>query len=122
MQVYETKTRFFIVGSNRHKTKFRLLKLDRTDLTELSVSEDPFFYSRKQIQDLLNMIDTGNKGSGGLKKTCVAFGLVGASHQLFVLIVVTLGRFCAIPLWLLLIINNQETETGGNWRTLCVWY
>lgn len=65
------------MGSNRAKTKFRLLKLDRTDLNELSVSEDHFFYSRRQIQELLSMIDTGNKQLGGLKKTCVAYGIVG---------------------------------------------
>lgn len=65
------------MGSNRTKTEFRLLKLDRTDPISLHVTEDSTVYSRTQIKELLTMIDEGNKSYGGLKKTCSAYGIIG---------------------------------------------
>jgi len=50
---------------------------------ELLVTDDKVEYSRKEIRDLLQMIDVGNrlrvtqKGSIGLKRTVSAFGIVG---------------------------------------------
>jgi hypothetical protein len=67
----------YLVGSNKAKTQFRLLKIDRTYPKDLVVSEDTSIYSRKEIHELLNMVDEGNKKNGGLTETCVAFGIVG---------------------------------------------
>ena len=45
-------------------------------------------YSRAEIQQLLEMIEHGNKASGGMKKTCVAFGVLGPSRARVLLVVV----------------------------------
>lgn len=54
-----TYQRFYLVGSNRVKTKFKLLKIDRTyggePNYEISINEDATEYNRSQIQELLSM-------------------------------------------------------------------
>ena len=59
--IYETKTRFFIVGSNEDQTKFRILKIDRTEPKELNISDDNIVYNEKEIRNVLTMIDVGNR-------------------------------------------------------------
>ncbi|KYQ90630.1 putative sac domain-containing inositol phosphatase [Tieghemostelium lacteum] len=73
--LYETKTRFYLVGSNKIKNRFRLIKIDRTDENDVVISEDPTEYNKEQIQDLLTMI--GNANKEGLSLVCSAYGLLG---------------------------------------------
>ncbi|XP_076466433.1 polyphosphoinositide phosphatase-like isoform X2 [Babylonia areolata] len=81
--LYETKARFYIVGSNKIESRFRVLKIDRTEPRELVISDDKAEYSRTEIRSVLSMIDGGNKskraaqGSVGLSKTTSAFGIAG---------------------------------------------
>jgi hypothetical protein len=56
---------------------FRLLKIDRTETNNLAISDDPALYSKREIQQLLDMVHEGNKKNGGLTKTCSAYGIVG---------------------------------------------
>ena len=42
--VYETKHRYYVVGSNPEQTKFRVLKIDRTEPRELLVIDDKLIY------------------------------------------------------------------------------
>ncbi len=53
--------RYFLVGSNNTETKFRLLKIDRTEPKELVIFDDKIVYSAKEIREILNMIDDGNR-------------------------------------------------------------
>ncbi len=53
-------------------------------------------YSRVEIQQLLEMIEHGNKASGGMKKTCVAFGVLGPLHVCVVLHVVSCRVVCVV--------------------------
>ncbi|KAK7474795.1 hypothetical protein BaRGS_00033976 [Batillaria attramentaria] len=81
--LYETKARFYIVGSNKIETRFRVLKIDRTEPRDLVIQDDKVEYSRTEIRSVLSMIDGGNKskraaqGSSGLSKTTSAFGIAG---------------------------------------------
>ncbi|KAK7108164.1 polyphosphoinositide phosphatase-like isoform X2 [Littorina saxatilis] len=81
--LYETKARFYIVGSNKIETRFRVLKIDRTEPRDLVINDDKVEYSRTEIRSVLSMIDGGNKtkraaqGSAGLSKTTSAFGIAG---------------------------------------------
>ncbi|CAH1788511.1 unnamed protein product [Owenia fusiformis] len=80
--VYETKARFYIVGSNNTETKFRVLKIDRTEPKELVVTNDNVSYSPQEIRNLLHMIDVGNRSkstasNAGLPRKASAFGIVG---------------------------------------------
>lgn len=46
---------------------------------ELSVVEDETVYTGRQMSDMLQMLEGGNKGSGGLGKGRVFFGVAGLS-------------------------------------------
>jgi len=61
MALYETKSKFYLVGSNNTQTSFRVLKIDRVDPKNLEVSDDNTVYTTKEIRELLTMIDVGNR-------------------------------------------------------------
>ena len=64
--LYETKQRWYLVGSNLTRTQHRLLKIDRTTLTSLSINEDYTTYTTSELDSVLHMIHTGNAASGGV--------------------------------------------------------
>lgn len=76
--LYETASRYYLVGGDIVDRKFRILKIDRTaDSGDLSVTEDDIVYTKKEMNQLLNTVDDGNKASGGLKLKCSTWGLLG---------------------------------------------
>ncbi|KAJ5948630.1 Polyphosphoinositide phosphatase [Penicillium verhagenii] len=76
--LYETATRFYMVGINLSETRFRILKIDRTtESGELSIIEDEMIYTKREMVQLLDAIDDGNKSSGGLVQKCSAWALLG---------------------------------------------
>ena len=76
--LYETASRFYLVGGDIVDEKFRILKIDRTtESSDLNITEDDIVYSKKEINQLLNAVDDGNRSSGGLKLRCVYWGLLG---------------------------------------------
>ncbi|KAG9290856.1 hypothetical protein G9A89_011005 [Geosiphon pyriformis] len=75
--LYETKANYYMIGSNQSDNRFRILKIDRNSANELNVIEDDVIYSKQQINDILTVLDEGNKISGGLKKVSCVFGIVG---------------------------------------------
>jgi hypothetical protein len=76
--LYETSARFYLVGADIMDKHYRVLKIDRTSPPgQLNIFEDDIVYSKREMNRLLNAIDDGNKGSGGLKLKCSAWGLLG---------------------------------------------
>ncbi|XP_076628632.1 polyphosphoinositide phosphatase FIG4 isoform X3 [Colletes latitarsis] len=82
--LYETKSRFYLMGSNNALTRFRVLKIDRTEPKELIVVDDKREYTKDEIKDLVYMIDMGNltragqrSNMGGVSRVISAFGIVG---------------------------------------------
>ena len=76
--LYETATRFYMVGINLAETRFRILKIDRTSESgELSIIEDDMVYTKREMVQLLDAIDDGNMSSGGLRQKCSAWALLG---------------------------------------------
>ncbi|KAJ1912407.1 phosphatidylinositol-3,5-bisphosphate 5-phosphatase [Tieghemiomyces parasiticus] len=75
--LYETRTRYYIVGSNPSDTRFRVLKIDRTTTQSLQLVEDDVVYSKAEITDLLAMVDQGNRATGGMQQVVTAYGIVG---------------------------------------------
>lgn len=77
--LYETASRFYIVGGDVTEKRYRILKIDRTndDTSELSITDDKTVYTQKDMNQLLDTIDDGNKGTGGLKLRCTTWGLLG---------------------------------------------
>ncbi|KAK1311135.1 Phosphoinositide phosphatase SAC1 [Acorus calamus] len=40
-RLYETRARFYLIGCDRRKRNYRVLKIDRSEPSDLSISEDP---------------------------------------------------------------------------------
>ena len=77
-QLYETTSRFFLVGMDVMDKNYRILKIDRTvESGDLSLAKDDIVYTKKEVNQLLSAIDEGNKASGGIKLRCSAWGLLG---------------------------------------------
>ncbi|KAI0086625.1 SacI homology domain-containing protein [Irpex rosettiformis] len=90
--LYENRLRFFIVASNTSDSRHKIIKIDRSavgsssqggtdevpdDPYSVGVVEDDALYSGKQMSEMLKMLEDGNKGSGGLGKARVFFGIAG---------------------------------------------
>lgn len=76
--LYETATRFYLVGADVMDRRFRILKIDRTvEMGDLSIVEEDIVYTKNEMSHLLNAIDDGNKSSGGMKLRCSSWGLLG---------------------------------------------
>ncbi|KAF3772323.1 Phosphoinositide phosphatase [Nymphaea thermarum] len=69
--------RFYLIGSDRLKMFFRVLKIDRSEPSELNVSEDPVVYSPLEIKNLLQRISEGNRATGGLTFVAKVYGIAG---------------------------------------------
>jgi hypothetical protein len=80
--LYETKRRFYIVGTNTSDSIHRVLKIDRTSpQEELNIIEDKTVYSEKQLKQLLRMLDDGNRHTGGFTQAGVFFGIAGTAEN-----------------------------------------
>lgn len=81
--LYETRARYFLVGSNHAQTKHRVLKIDRTEPKDLVIIDDKHVYNQQELRELLGRLDLGNrtkigqKGSSGLSRAVTAYGVVG---------------------------------------------
>jgi phosphatidylinositol 3,5-bisphosphate 5-phosphatase len=76
--LYETASRFFLVGGDVLDQRFRILKVDKTEEVDaLFITEDETVYTKEEMTELLDTIDDGNKSSGGLKFRCSTWGLLG---------------------------------------------
>jgi hypothetical protein len=72
-----------VIGSSREKRWFRVLKIDRSEPSELNVSEDPVWYSLQEVKSLLQRIDEGNRSTGGLTFVTKAYGIAGHYRPFF---------------------------------------
>ncbi|CAM0140332.1 unnamed protein product, partial [Umbelopsis sp. WA50703] len=76
--LYETKTRFYLFGTNHQQKRYRVLKIDRTSPKELVVIEEDALYTRKEAEQLLKMIIDGNRNSGGCNEVPMQIhGIIG---------------------------------------------
>lgn len=75
--LYLFKQRFYLIGSDRNKRFFRVLKIDRSEPSDLNISEDPVVYSPHEIKSLLQRIAEGNRATGGLTFVAKVFGIAG---------------------------------------------
>ena len=102
--LYETASRYYLVGMDVAERKFRILKIDRTaDSGELSIAEDDIVYTRKEMNQLLNAVDDGNRTTGGMKLKCSIWGLLG-----FI-------RFTGAYYMLLVTKKSQVAMIGGHY-------
>ncbi|CAO2824669.1 unnamed protein product [Amaranthus hypochondriacus] len=76
-KLYETRANFYMVGRDKSKKFWRVLKIDRSAPSELLVFEDPTVYTYHECAALLRRIDEGNMYAGGLKFVTICYGIVG---------------------------------------------
>ncbi|CAA0827794.1 Phosphoinositide phosphatase SAC1 [Striga hermonthica] len=76
-RLYETRARFYLIGSDRNKKFFRVLKIDRMEPSDLNISEDPVVYPPQEVKSLLQRIAEGNRATGGLNFVAKVYGIVG---------------------------------------------
>ncbi|KAL9667250.1 hypothetical protein QQ045_001601 [Rhodiola kirilowii] len=93
-KLYETRARFYLIGSDRSKRFYRVLKIDRSEPSDLNISEDPVVYSQQEIKSLLQRISEGNRATGGLSFFGKVYGIAGCIKFLesYYLILVTKRR------------------------------
>ena len=84
--LYETASRYYIVGGDVTERRYRILKVDRNthecaegddDSGALSITDDGIVYSPREMNALLDTIDDGNRSTGGIKQRSTAWGLLG---------------------------------------------
>lgn len=66
-----------MVGRDKSRTYWKILKIDRSEPWELNIREDCTTYTGNQCSDLLRRIHEGNKATGGLKFITICYGIVG---------------------------------------------
>ncbi|XP_060206017.1 phosphoinositide phosphatase SAC2-like [Lycium barbarum] len=76
-RLYETSSNFYMVGRDKSRTSWKVLKIDRLEPSELIMYEDSATYSELECSDLLKRIHEGNISSGGLKFVSTCYGIVG---------------------------------------------
>ncbi|KAJ8427843.1 hypothetical protein Cgig2_017891 [Carnegiea gigantea] len=76
-RLYETRSKFYMVGRDKSRTYWRVLTIDRSEPYQLNVHEDSTTYSQSECYDLLGWIHEGNKSIGGLKFVTTCHGIVG---------------------------------------------
>jgi len=69
--------RFYIVGKDKKCQHWQVLKIDRSEPSELNMLEDPVIYTQLECNKLMKRVDEGNKSTGGLTKVTKAYGIVG---------------------------------------------
>uniref|UniRef100_A0A3Q7JKZ5 SAC domain-containing protein n=1 Tax=Solanum lycopersicum TaxID=4081 RepID=A0A3Q7JKZ5_SOLLC len=74
-RLYETRARFYLIGSDRNKQFFRVLKIDRMEPSDLNISEDPVVYPPQEVKSLLQRIAEGNRATGGLNFVAKVYGI-----------------------------------------------
>lgn len=76
-RLYETHSYFYMIGRDKSRTYWRVLKIDRREPYELNILEDSAPYSEIECCDMLRRIDEGNKPTGGLKFVTTCYGIIG---------------------------------------------
>ncbi|XP_054801536.1 phosphatidylinositol-3-phosphatase SAC1-like [Prosopis cineraria] len=111
-RLYETMARFYLIGSDRNKKFFRVLKFDRSEPSDLHIIEDPVMYSGDEIKELLQRIRDGNIATGGLTFVTEAYGISGCVKFLesYYLILITkrkqVGCMCGHAIY-----SVQQSQT-----------
>ncbi|GAA6047122.1 hypothetical protein JCM3770_006907 [Rhodotorula araucariae] len=91
MMLYETRTKLYIIATDKDGRRFRVLKIDRTpapqlrpghlaaadvdEETGLTITEDTAVYSLRQKDELVETLRAGNGGLKVVEKPC--FGIAG---------------------------------------------
>ncbi|KAL4039328.1 hypothetical protein IC575_002980 [Cucumis melo] len=76
-RLYETRSNFYLIGRDKNRTFWKVLKISRLEPSDLNILEDSTTYTDNECFDLLKRIHEGNKLTGGLKFVTTCYGIVG---------------------------------------------
>lgn len=76
-RLYETRSNYYMIGRDKTRTYWRVLKIDRLEPSELNIREDSTTYTASECSELLKRIHEGNMSTGGLKFVTTCYGIVG---------------------------------------------
>lgn len=76
-RLYQTQSKFYMIGRDKNRTYWRVLTIDRSEPYELDIREDSTTYTESECSELLRRIHEGNKSVGGLKFVTTSYGIVG---------------------------------------------
>ncbi|KAL5786521.1 hypothetical protein ACOSQ2_008913 [Xanthoceras sorbifolium] len=76
-RLYETRSMFYMIGRDKSRTYWRVLKIDRLDPSELNILEDSTTYTERECSELLRRIHEGNLSTGGLRFVTTCYGIIG---------------------------------------------
>ncbi|GMH18112.1 hypothetical protein Nepgr_019953 [Nepenthes gracilis] len=76
-RLYETRSKFYMIGRDKSRTYWRVLKIDRSEPFELNIREDSTTYTESECSELRRRIHEGNTSTGGLKLVTSCYGIVG---------------------------------------------
>ncbi|KAL1212097.1 Phosphoinositide phosphatase SAC2 [Cardamine amara subsp. amara] len=99
-RLYETRSSFYMIGRDKNRTFWRILKLDRTETTDVNIYEDSTAYTEAECFETLRRIHEGNRSSGGLKFVTTCYGIIGFIRFLgpYYMLIITkrrkLGEIC----------------------------
>ncbi|GJN22478.1 hypothetical protein PR202_gb10043 [Eleusine coracana subsp. coracana] len=66
-ELYESESRLYILGTNSDKTFWRLLKINKSEPSELDIDECSTVYTQNEYPDLLNGLNEDHRSTGGDK-------------------------------------------------------
>lgn len=70
--------RYYLIGTDQSKQRYRVLQIHRNNPTDLVVIEDDVVYTEQEKTKLLNMIEDGNLSVGGLHLVPLKiYGIIG---------------------------------------------
>ncbi|XP_033141156.1 phosphoinositide phosphatase SAC2 isoform X2 [Brassica rapa] len=99
-RLYETRSNFYMIGRDKNRTFWKVLKLDRTEPTELNFHQDSTPYTESECFETLRRIHEGNRSAGGLKFVTTCYGIIGFIRFLgpYYMLIITkrrkLGEVC----------------------------
>ncbi|KAM0037319.1 putative SAC domain, polyphosphoinositide phosphatase Fig4 [Helianthus debilis subsp. tardiflorus] len=76
-RLYHTRSKYYMVGRDKSRRYWRVLKIDKSEGFELNIREDLTPYTECECDDLLARINEGNKSTGGLNFLTTCYGIVG---------------------------------------------
>ncbi|KAL9266352.1 Phosphoinositide phosphatase SAC4-like protein [Drosera capensis] len=93
-RLYETRSKFYMIGRDKSRTYWRVLTIDRSDPYELNLHEDSTTYTENECSELLGRIHEGNKAIGGLKLMTTCYGIIGPYYMLVITKRRKIGAIC----------------------------
>lgn len=103
--LFQTTSNFYVFGRDKGRVHWRVLKIDRSEPSELLIHEDPTTYSSTECKNLLQGIKEGNKATGGCEFVTTCYGIVGFirfSGPYYVILIIKrrkIGQICGHPIY-----------------------